>query len=74
MASCVSKLNNAELDSLLKDFFGDSASADKEVNEIDQNIFDDSDIAGICNLAAGTMDMDAIALTNNKSAEDVLDQ
>ena len=74
MAFCVSKLNNADLESLLKDFLGDSSTADKKANESDPNIFDDSDIAGICNKVASTMDIDFANLENDILGEDVVDQ
>ena len=74
MAFCVSKLNNADLESLLKDFLGDSSTADKKANESDLNIFDDSDIAGICNKVADTMDIDVAKLETNLLGEEVVDQ
>ena len=52
----VSSLSNAELDSLLRNLFGESSTADKRA--MDPNICDDSDIAGICNLTDGNMDID----------------
>ena len=52
----VSSLSNAELDSLLRNLFGESSTADKRA--MDPNICDDSDIAGICNLTDGKMDID----------------
>ena len=74
MAFCVSNLNNAELESLLKDILGDSSTADKKANESDLNIFDDSDIAGICNKVADTMDIDVAKLETNLLGEEVVDQ
>ena len=56
MALNVSSLSNAELDSILRNLLGESSTADKRA--MDANICDDSDIADICNLTDGKMDID----------------
>ena len=74
MTNCVSNLNNAELDSLLKDLLGKPSADNAFVNEAPTSKRDDSNIAGLCNKVDGNVNSEVTLLDDDHLTEQPVEQ